>query len=119
MSSSSVLDTPADTSYCRSLATLPWSDERYLLKQLHRRGYRVAANEWDVFYSSMLRWRGAVFVTTFRHPVERFYSQYRFEHLEHRDGSTSKDNVIPMKQWYLSMLPWTMGRYCLRFTRIR
>ena len=97
-------------SCCRSLATPPWNDERYLLKQMRRRGFRVAANEWDVFYSSMLRWAGAVFVTTFRHPVERYFSQYRFEHLEHRDGSTSADAVIPMKQWYLSQRSWTMGR---------
>ena len=78
---------------------------------MRRRGFRVAANEWDAFYSRMLHWTGAVFVTTFRHPVERYFSQYRFEHLEHRDGSTAADPVIPMKHWYLSQRSWTMGRY--------
>jgi hypothetical protein len=61
-----------------SLATPPWDKVEYVLEKMHQRGYRVAANEWDVFYTSHLLWPGAVFVTTFRHPVERYYSQYRF-----------------------------------------
>jgi hypothetical protein len=53
-----------------SLGTPPWNNETFILHKMHRGEYKVAANEWDVFYEYMLKWEGAVFVTTFRHPVE-------------------------------------------------
>lgn len=30
-----------------------------------------------------------------RHPVDRWYSQYRFEHVEHRDGSRTDQEPTP------------------------
>lgn len=33
-----------------------------------------------------------------RHPVDRWYSQYRFEHVEHRDGSKADKPSIPFNQ---------------------
>lgn len=52
---------------------------------------------------------GAVLSTTARDPVDRWYSQYRFEHLEHRDGSQSGDTRTPMVKWYKNQRGWTMG----------
>ena len=53
---------------------------------------------------------GAIFATTFRHPIDRWYSQYRFEHLEHRDGSQPGSPRAPMLQWYNNQKGWTMGQ---------
>ena len=36
---------------------------------------------------------------------------YRFEHLEHRDGSRADSQTIPMIKWYKQQLPWTMGKH--------
>lgn len=48
----------------------------------------LIANEWDAYYKAFKdAYKGAVFATTMRDPVDRYYSQYRFEHLERRDGS--------------------------------
>ena len=33
-----------------SLATPPWSDAEYLLRNIREKGYRIVANEWDAFY---------------------------------------------------------------------
>ena len=49
----------------------------------------------------------AVFVTMMRDPMDRWYSQYRFEHLEHRDAST---DTTPFDKWYDEMQSYTMGR---------
>lgn len=50
-----------------------------------------------------------MFATTFRHPIDRWYSQYRFEHLEHRDGSSPGSPRTPMLPWYNNQKGWTMG----------
>jgi len=42
-----------------------------------------------------------------RDPMDRWYSQYRFEHLEKRDASTT---VIPFEVWYAEIQSYTMGR---------
>ena len=60
-----------------SLATPPWNDGAYLSNHMKKYGFRIAANEWDVFLSEMHQWPGAVLATTFRHPIDRWYSQYR------------------------------------------
>jgi hypothetical protein len=91
-----------------SLATAPWNDEEYLMSRMERANYRITANEWDAYYPSMGQWRGAVLATTFRHPVDRWYSQYRFEHLEHRDGSKSDAPRKPFRTWYNNNKGWTM-----------
>lgn len=92
-----------------SLGMAPWSNGTYTQEVISRRGFRVAANEWDAFFAYMLDWEGAVLATTFRHPVERYFSQYRFEHLEHRDGTAADAKRLDMKTWYLSQRGWTMG----------
>jgi hypothetical protein len=93
-----------------SLATAPWNDEEYLMSRMERSNFRITANEWDAYYPFMGRWRGAVLATTFRHPVDRWYSQYRFEHLEHRDGSKSDAPRRPFRTWYNNNKGWTMVR---------
>lgn len=92
-----------------SLATPPWNEPSHLLLHLRNKKYRITANEWDVFYASMLSLDGAVFGATFRHPVDRIYSQYRFEHLEHRDGSPQDAPRNPFIKWYSNNKHWTMG----------
>lgn len=42
-----------------------------------------------------------------RDPTDRWYSQYRFEHLEHRDGSSQNATRMPFDKWYDHS--WNMG----------
>jgi hypothetical protein len=69
----------------------------------------MVANEWDVIYDRHFFIPNVVLATTFRHPIDRWYSQYRFEHLEHRDGSTAASQPTPFPKWYDSSKSWTMG----------
>lgn len=122
-----------------SLSTPPWDNGVYTSKVMRTRGYRIAANEWDAFNHLMFSWPGVLFATTFRHPVDRrWFSQYRFEELERRDGSkvpkeqgemSSNElalqcascfnesstfclntlNLRCMKKYYDNMKSWTMG----------
>lgn len=46
--------------------------------------YRIAGNEWDSFDPTRHLDLPAVFVTSFRRPLNRALSQFRFECLEHR-----------------------------------
>ncbi|CAM9954031.1 unnamed protein product, partial [Ectocarpus sp. 8 AP-2014] len=66
-------------------------------------------NEWDVFPIEHLTLQGAIFATTLRHPVDRWYSQYRFEHLEHRDGSKPGSELLPFDLWYKKIRQDEMG----------
>ncbi|CAM9814042.1 unnamed protein product [Ectocarpus sp. 12 AP-2014] len=92
-----------------AMATPPWSDKDFLLEKMKKNGHRITANEWDAFPMSHLTLPGAVFGTTFRHPVDRWYSQYRFEHVEHRDGSDPEKESMPFHVWYKRMRPYIMG----------
>lgn len=47
-----------------------------------------------------------VLATTLRDPMDRWYSQYRFEHLEQRDES-KKHFEFP--KWYRSQITLNMG----------
>ncbi|CAM9519665.1 unnamed protein product, partial [Hapterophycus canaliculatus] len=92
-----------------AMATPPWSKREFLMDKMQQNGYRITANEWDAFPLEHLDLPGAVFGTTFRHPVDRWYSQYRFEHVEHRDGSKPGSKSMPFDQWYKRMRPYVMG----------
>ena len=100
-----------------SLSTPPWSDAKVLTEAMDSKGFKVAANEWDVWLDVHRDIPGAVLATTFRHPIDRWYSQYRFEHLEHRDNSKEGDPRLSFKEWYRRMQGWTMDRnyYCTTF----
>jgi hypothetical protein len=92
-----------------SLATPPWVNTSYLLNEMTKRGRRIAANEWDAFYELHSQIPNVVLATTIRHPIDRWYSQYRFEHLEHRDGSAPDAKRNPFRTWYNNNKGWTMG----------
>lgn len=95
-----------------SLATPPWLDAAYLQERLQSKGHRIASNEWDAWNREQhnpVKMPKAVFTTTFRHPLDRFYSQYRFEHLEHRDGSQANAPRQSFMAWYGGMVDWTVG----------
>jgi hypothetical protein len=92
-----------------SLATPPWSNQSFLHQHIMEKEYRIVANEWDVFYRYFLDYSGALFATTIRHPIDRWYSQYRFEHLEHRDGSAQSSPRVAFPRWYQNNRMWTMG----------
>ncbi len=92
-----------------SLATPPWNQPNYLLKDIQEHEYRIVANEWDVFLTKFLNYPGAIFGTTIRDPIDRWYSQYRFEHLEHRDGSGADAPRNPFIKWYNNNKNWFMG----------
>lgn len=97
-----------------SLALPPWAptvwgNKTYLIDELHSSSYRIAANEWDPFYEEFSTLPGVILATTFRHPIDRWWSQYRFEHLEARDGSKKDTPRTPMLKWYHDCVRWEMG----------
>lgn len=95
-----------------SLATPPWNEASYLQKQLQAKGHRIASNEWDAWNRAEhipAKMPKAVFATTFRHPLDRWYSQYRFEHLEHRDGTAADSPRQGFMTYYSKMVGWTEG----------
>lgn len=92
-----------------SLVTPPYDQTRHLADEMASKGYRVAANEWDVYYKRIGGLPGVVLATTLRDPLDRWYSQYRFEHLEHRDGSSAFDSIVPFKDYYNGHRGWAQG----------
>lgn len=91
-----------------TLATPPWNTS-WLLDTMEKKQWRIAANEWDPFLRSKFAIGDAVFATTLRDPTDRWYSQYRFEHLEHRDGSPEGETPQPFDQWYSRETMGNMG----------
>ena len=92
-----------------SLSSPPWSNPEYLLNNIKQNNYRIVANEWDVFHEDQTLLPNVVLATTIRHPIDRWYSQYRFEHLEHRDGSKQDASRLSMIKWYNNEKMYTMG----------
>jgi hypothetical protein len=90
-------------------APTKWGNKTYLIDYLHSKGFRIAANEWDAYYEEFGKLPGVILATTFRHPIDRWWSQYRFEHLEARDGSKKDTPRIPILKWYHSNVKWEMG----------
>lgn len=86
------------------LSTPPWNDSETLLTLTTNSGYRVIVNEWDVFPSGaegMVEMENVLYASTFRDPAARWYSQYRFEHLEHRDQASKRSSgVRTFSDWY-------------------
>lgn len=65
-----------------------WNNEE-IVTRIKNEGYRIAGNEWDSFRKNHLE-LPATFVTSFRRPLDRALSQFRFECIEDR-GCTIKD----------------------------
>lgn len=66
-----------------------WSNEEISTK-MKRDGHRVTGNEWDNFDRLAHFQLPAVFATSFRRPMDRALSQFRFECIENR-GCLIKD----------------------------
>jgi hypothetical protein len=56
---------------------------------MHAKGHRILGNEWDAFDPSRYFALDAIFATSFRKPLDRALSQFRFECIEDR-GCTLK-----------------------------
>ena len=54
-----------------------------IMTNMKNRGFRIAGNEWDPFRRDFLE-LPALYITSFRSPMDRAVSQFRFECLEHR-----------------------------------
>jgi hypothetical protein len=54
-----------------SMASPPWRERSHLLSELQKKGHRITANEWDVFYTEHAEIPGVVLATTFRDPIDR------------------------------------------------
>ena len=66
-----------------------WSNEE-IITRMAKQGFRVAGNEWENFDVSRHFELPAVFATSFRKPLDRALSQFRFECIEDR-GCHIKD----------------------------
>lgn len=66
-----------------------WSNEE-IITRMKKQGYRIAGNEWENFDVSRHFDLPAVFATSFRKPLDRALSQFRFECIEDR-GCHIKD----------------------------
>lgn len=66
-----------------------WSNEE-ITRRMKEQGFRIAGNEWENFDISRHFELPAVFATSFRKPLDRALSQFRFECIEDR-GCRIKD----------------------------
>jgi hypothetical protein len=82
--------------YC--MPDMDWSDRRcagcftkftneQIPTNMHRDGHRILGNEWDPFDPSRFFELPATFTTSFRKPLDRAVSQFRFECVEDRVSS--------------------------------
>lgn len=60
-----------------------WSNEE-IISRMAKQGFRIAGNEWENFDVSRHFDLPAVFATSFRKPLDRALSQFRFECIEDR-----------------------------------
>ncbi len=71
-----------------------WSNKEITTRMLSS-GFRIAGNEWENFDVSRHFDLPAIFATSFRKPLDRALSQFRFECIEDR-GCVTKD----VHQWW-------------------
>lgn len=101
-----------------------WPNEE-IERRMAAEGWRVAGNEWDRFERRFFDLPGTVFATSFRSPVHRALSQFRFECAEERGchvktmeewwprrkdlynvyTTTFSDARGPLAKWYLDEVP--------------
>ena len=85
-----------------SLMTPPWNTT-WLIDICRQYRYRIAANEWDALTESKITElntrtnNGVIFSTMLRDPLDRWLSQYRFEHVEKRDNGKGD---LDFATWY-------------------
>lgn len=67
-----------------------WNNSE-ISRRMSQNGHRIAGNEWDTFdVQHHFELDGAIFATSFRKPLDRALSQFRFECVENR-GCKYKD----------------------------
>jgi hypothetical protein len=84
-----------------------WTNEEIVE---HMGPHRIAGNEWDKFDSTRHFDLPAVFATSFRRPLDRALSQFRFECVEDR-GCHEKDVGVWWKKRrdLINVYTWTFG----------
>jgi hypothetical protein len=97
-----------------ALATYPYCDQDFFEKEILRSGYRYVPNEANPFIDTFFDYSGAVFATMFRDPMERWYSQYRFDYLEERylrkEDLESNGPTKSFAEWYHTYENWFVCR---------
>lgn len=79
---------------------------------MHKAGHRIVGNEWDPFEPARFFELGAVLATSFRKPLDRALSQFRFECIEER-GCTFKK----VEDWWAKRTDLT-NVYVWTFTKL-
>jgi len=85
-----------------------WSNEE-ITRRMREKGHRIAGNEWDRFAQRHFDLPGAIFATSFRKPLDRALSQFRFECAEHRGCR----HEVPETWWPVRQDLWNV--YTLTF----
>ena len=84
-------------------------------QNMHAKGHRIIGNEWDPFDASRYFSLDAIFATSFRKPLDRALSQFRFECIEERGCKLKKVEDFWAKRLDLTnVYVWTFAR-----TRVR
>jgi len=102
-----------------SLLTPPWNSQSHIVTQMKKKGFKITSNEWDRFPHYLIASQQEeekrneqneqkeqnvdfVFGTCMRHPLQRWYSQYVFEHLEARDQAnpSAHRTIIPFPTFF-------------------
>jgi len=63
-------------------------DNKVIVQNMKEKGHKIAGNEWDPFDSDRFFYLPATFATSFRRPLDRALSQFRFECMEERGCKT-------------------------------
>mmetsp|Transcript_17621 Transcript_17621/g.20181 ORF Transcript_17621/g.20181 Transcript_17621/m.20181 type:complete len:437 (+) Transcript_17621:644-1954(+) len=63
-------------------------DNKNIVQNMKEKGHKIAGNEWDPFDSDRFFDLPATFATSFRRPLDRALSQFRFECMEERGCKT-------------------------------
>jgi hypothetical protein len=82
---------------------------------MHTRGHRILGNEWDSFDASRFFDLDAILTTSFRKPLDRALSQFRFECIEERGCKIKK-----VEEWWTkrkdltNVYTWTFAKTGIR-----
>jgi hypothetical protein len=84
-------------------------------RNMHTRGHRILGNEWDAFDASRFFALDAIFATSFRKPLDRALSQFRFECIEERGCTTkSVEEFWAKRDDLTNVYTWTFSRAGIR-----
>ena len=84
-------------------------------RNMHTKGHRILGNEWDAFDASRYFTLDAIFATSFRKPLDRALSQFRFECMEERGCTTKKvEEFWADRKDLTNVYTWTFSRASIR-----